>query len=339
MRNTNRGTYNISKWGDRTFYLAAVLITLCFISFFLTSLIRAYTYTPIINQSTLQASKVAESATYSANAAGVINPGLTRIITNGDAQADISQTDTGCVFLNYTGKQSHVLVTFRRAGSNTKEVTYSYTESEEWNGYALPFGPGRYEVTLLANDGLSEYYTEKNTLHFETSYFNEEEPYKYRNTYSYYEEDSALTIKAFELTNDVIFRKPNLPDNEKTGQIISYIYKTIQPDLATLQSLDAGETVEDIPSPEVTYSVKNGICKDRSGLAASMLKALGIPTKIVFGDVEINDREGTRTAYHSWIEVYFDGEWHMYDPSYSSTEIKGNEISGEITYLSTDKII
>jgi hypothetical protein len=333
------GAYNIGKWGDRIFYLTAIVITVLFISFFITSLIKAYTYTPIVNQSVLQASKIAEAATYSAKAEGIIEPGLTGIITNGDARVDISKTDKGCVFLSYSGAQDHVLVTFRRAGNEVKEVTYSYIESEEWNGYALPFGPGRYEVVLLANDGKSDLYDEQYTLQFETSYFNEEEPFKYRNTYSYYEEDSSLIAKAFELTHDVIFRKSTLSDKEKTKLIISYVYKTIQPDLETLQSLDAGESVEDIPSPADTYSNKNGICKDRSALAASMLKSLGIPTKIVFGDVEITDPAGTRTVYHSWIEAYYDDEWHMFDPSYSKETIKDDKIPEQITYLSPDKTI
>jgi hypothetical protein len=339
MRHSNGSHCNTGKWRDRIFYLTAMVITVLFISFFLTSLVKAYAYTPIVNQEELQACKIAEAATYSAKAEGIIEPGLSDIITSGDARADISKTDKGCVFLHYSGAQDHVLVIFRRLGSLAKEVTYSYNESEEWNGYALPFGPGRYEVSLLANDGKSDLYDEQHTLQFETSYFNEEEPFKYRNTYSYYEEDSSLTDKAFELTNDVIFRKLTLTDKEKAKLIISYVYKTIQPDLETLRSLDAGESVEDLPSPADTYSNKNGICKDRSALAASMLKSLGIPTKIVFGDVKITEPTGTRTAYHSWIEAYYDGEWHMFDPSYSKSKIKGNEIPKQITYLSTDKTI
>ena len=58
-----------------------------------------------------------------------------------------------------------------------------------------------------------------------------------------------------------------------------------------------------MPNPDETLSSKTGICFDYASLGAAMLRAVGIPTKIVCGYVSPGQ------IYHAWIMVYIDGTW------------------------------
>lgn len=65
----------------------------------------------------------------------------------------------------------------------------------------------------------------------------------------------------------------------------------------------------------------NGICYDYSSLFGSMLRSLGIPTKLVMG------RKDDIEAYHSWNEVYLEDEnkWVTIDTTYDAG-MKNNKI-------------
>lgn len=77
-----------------------------------------------------------------------------------------------------------------------------------------------------------------------------------------------------------------------------------------------------IPDPEETLHSGKGICFDSASLTASMLRSVGIPTKLVIGDyINTYSLGQERTIPHAWNEVYIDGEWIMIDTTASGTNV------------------
>ena len=79
-----------------------------------------------------------------------------------------------------------------------------------------------------------------------------------------------------------------------------------------------------LPDIDSTLSSGTGICFDYAAVMASMLRSLGIPTKLTIGY--------SASVRHAWVDVYiesigwvehaveFNGnEWRFMDPTFAST--------------------
>lgn len=64
-----------------------------------------------------------------------------------------------------------------------------------------------------------------------------------------------------------------------------------------------------IPSAVEVLEMKVGDCNEHSVLAAALLRAAGVPTRMAVGVFYFEDR----FYYHSWIEAYW-GKWLAFDP-------------------------
>lgn len=63
-----------------------------------------------------------------------------------------------------------------------------------------------------------------------------------------------------------------------------------------------------VPYPDVTMSVRKGICFDYASLTAAMLRSVGIPCKVVTGYIDGG-------YYHAWVSAHIDGRWVLRDPT------------------------
>ena len=79
------------------------------------------------------------------------------------------------------------------------------------------------------------------------------------------------------------------------------------------------------PDPQKTLKERKGICFDYASLAAAMLRAVGIPCRVVTGYVDNN-------YYHSWISAYANGRWHRVDPTSMAVGHKFNEYRNRYVY-------
>ena len=61
------------------------------------------------------------------------------------------------------------------------------------------------------------------------------------------------------------------------------------------------------PDPEGCWETKRGICQDIASLVTGMLRAAGVPARMVIGLA--NGRS------HAWVEAMVDGKWRRYDHS------------------------
>lgn len=77
-----------------------------------------------------------------------------------------------------------------------------------------------------------------------------------------------------------------------------------------------------IPSALEVLKIKQGDCGEFSVLFAALLRAAGIPTKVVAGVVYFNKT----FFYHAWNEVLLDGIWYPVDSSM-------NQINPDVTHI------
>ncbi len=92
-------------------------------------------------------------------------------------------------------------------------------------------------------------------------------------------------------------------DLEKIQAIHQYVIANVQYDFAKAKAPGGNY----IPSIDATLEAGNGICYDYSSLLASMLRSVGIPTRLTIGHLG--------SLYHAWNEVYLadTGEWMTMD--------------------------
>jgi len=59
-----------------------------------------------------------------------------------------------------------------------------------------------------------------------------------------------------------------------------------------------------------------GVCSDKAILLVGLLRGLGIPARVVGGDLyKTQGKYGPITVAHSWVEAFIDGEWVTLDPT------------------------
>jgi hypothetical protein len=92
-------------------------------------------------------------------------------------------------------------------------------------------------------------------------------------------------------------------DREKIQAIHQYVVSNIQYDYAKAKAPGGNY----IPSIDATLEAGNGICYDYSSLLASMLRSVGVPTRLTIGHLG--------SLYHAWNEVYLadTDEWMTMD--------------------------
>jgi transglutaminase-like putative cysteine protease len=77
------------------------------------------------------------------------------------------------------------------------------------------------------------------------------------------------------------------------------------------------DTIEDkglgttFASAREAFDRRSGDCSEHAVLAASMMRSVGIPSKVVAGIAHFRGR----FAYHMWIEVWAGGAWYALDPT------------------------
>lgn len=201
----------------------------------------------------------------------------------GSARVDLSSTGKGYVAVSVTSSKRIKFQVF------FGEYTYNYDVASDGTPAVFPLqcGNGTYKFRVMENTTASRYAelysTSKNvTLDSEFS------PYLLPSSYVPYKAGSDCVKKARELaegagtTIDVI------------KNVYSYICDSVTYDYDKAMTVKSGY----MSDPDSTMKSGKGICFDYSVLGASMLRSLGVPTKMIFGYVS-PDR-----VYHAWNMFY-----------------------------------
>ena len=113
-------------------------------------------------------------------------------------------------------------------------------------------------------------------------------------------------MKSFKFISTITNKIGNLTNRNNTSSNSNLSKGNITYDKEKASSVKSGY----IPDPDSTLKEGKGICFDYACLAASMLRRMGIPTKIIFGYVEPDD------LYHAWNMFYTE------EDGWSSVEFK-----------------
>ncbi|HKM39171.1 MAG TPA: transglutaminase-like domain-containing protein [bacterium] len=176
---------------------------------------------------------------------------------------------------------------------------YDLPGNQEW--YPLQMGPGSYRVHLLEHD-VGNTYKFIQSEEVAVSSSRTEAVFLSSVQNIPWKQAPLATAKARELTSTAISVQ------DKLKAIYDYITENIAYDDAKAANLAS----DYLPSPDGTISSGRGVCYDYASLLASMLRSVGIPSKLVMGTaMGIKD-------YHAWNEVYVDGQWSTMDVTYDA---------------------
>jgi transglutaminase-like putative cysteine protease len=101
---------------------------------------------------------------------------------------------------------------------------------------------------------------------------------------------------------------------EKIAVLYAYVTSTITYDGVKANKVLTGEIKFGyLPDADRTLKEKQGICYDYAALLGALLRAQGIPTKLVTG-IAFRDNS-TIPEYHAWNEVWNGTEWILLDPT------------------------
>ena len=243
----------------------------------------------------------------------------TKVATDNDlVRVDYSNINDG-YFQVKTLKNEHqglvVLVI-----KDDEQYRYDININQEYETFPLNMGDGKYKVKVCENIEDNRYAVIL-TVDFNVTLIDEEIPYLYPNQVIDYNKNTNAVLLSFGLTESA---KTQL---ERVYVIYNYIIDNIDYDY---DKLDDARSSYILPIIDETLTNKKGICFDYASLMSAMLRVQQIPTKVITGYVD--------DGYHSWVEVYIEGEgwinpqiyfdseeWKLVDPTYGAAkyEYKG----------------
>lgn len=225
---------------------------------------------------------------------------------------DVSHLELGYLMVRYTGTASRLFV--QLSGPDGEEYKYFMEPSEEYVTLPLTAGDGEYYLGAYENIG-GEQYSPIFSQMLQLELADEFGPFLCSNQYVNFDMDCEAVRQAGELTESI---SDNL---EKVQEIYRWVIHNIVYDYDKAVNVSPGY----LPDIDETLRTKKGICFDYAALMTSMLRSLGIPTKLNIGYL-------TGDVYHSWISIYldetgwidnliqFDGtSWEMMDPTVASS--------------------
>ncbi len=180
--------------------------------------------------------------------------------------------------------------------ANDQKEVYYLIKQNEFEDFALTFGNGHYTLSIYRPIEDSKYLRIFNVV-LNLSVADERSIYL-----------NATQEIAFEENDFTIKHTKKLIDGSKTDyekfikiyEDVLHSYSYDYEKIATLKPTY-------IPKIDAIFYAETGICYDFSALFAAMSRSVGIPTKLVKGTSNLV------SAYHSWNEVYLDGQWHIVD--------------------------
>lgn len=234
---------------------------------------------------------------------------------------DYSNVKDGYVMVKFIGTTDKKLKV-QVAGPTT---TYTYNLSVgKYETFPFSDGNGDYKVTVYENTTGTKYATVL-SLSVNVKLTDEFAPFLRPNQYVDYDNAIDVQAKAAELCQGQIGVL------DKVAAVYDWVVQNISYDKQKAKTVQSGY----LPVLDNVIRTKTGICFDYAALMAGMLRAQGVPCKLVVGYAG--------SAYHAWISVYspqtgwvddaifFDGnKWQRMDPTFASS---GNSSESILKYI------
>ncbi len=208
---------------------------------------------------------------------------------------DLSNLQNGYVGVNCVSPARGKFRVSKGTEGTADYVNYTYDLSTTGVNefFPLAMGNGEYAFTIFLNleGGQYEYFL---TATANVQLASEFEPFIRPNRIVNYTPESEAVQFSYTLTEHAS------SDLEVVQQVYFWIQKNIVYDEAKALSF-TGSNATYIPDPDEILRTKTGICYDYAALAATMLRANGIPCQLIMGDVLAGERG---TVYHAWNMIW-----------------------------------
>lgn len=222
----------------------------------------------------------------------------TRVYKKNGITVDASHTTDGYFMVRHelTEQQLRIEIT-------KNNVTYGYDlgSSTDYETFPLQMGDGVYQIVAMSHLS-GNYYNKLCTFSLVVHIKDEAATFLYPNQYVCFDAQSLAAQTSYTLCKGIE------SDADKIRAIYSYIVGNIRYDFEKAQSVRAGY-VSDV---DRTLRTKKGICVDYAALFAAMLRAQGIPAKMVTGEVSGG------AQHHAWNSVYVSQAGQVTDHVYLS---------------------
>lgn len=213
------------------------------------------------------------------------------------AVVDASNAGLGYVMIKRASptKRQKVRVTF----NNDVIYDYDLAGDGQYAVYPLQSGSGAYNVRVLEQvEG--DTYAVVHACEFTADMASENSPFLYPNVYVDYDKNSESVLASQLICKDA-------PDDmEKAERLFGYVAYNTQYDTDKADNIRRGY----IPDVDVTLRTQKGICFDYASLLAAMLRAQGIPARLVMGQAS------PENVLHAWNQAYINGNWVHMDPTF-----------------------
>ena len=236
----------------------------------------------------------------------------TRVIADAGVVVDASNTNFGYVMVR-SEPNDKLLKT--RVSNGDGAYNYDQRADNAFETYPLQMGDGTYDLQVLEQAEGTMYSRVFNT-DVPVKLDCPEIPFLYPNQYVNYARGGTAVSEAIELTS-------GMTDTQKiVKKLYRYVVDHIEYDYDKAATVKSGY----LPSPDETLAAGKGICFDYAALFATMLRARGIPVKLVIGYVAPDN------LYHAWNLVYVDGVWQLFDATLDGEGHSETDYAGERVY-------
>lgn len=249
----------------------------------------------------------------------------TTVYQQGGSVIDASNTSDGYVMVKNSGSDKRLKVQIK-CGSMT--YNYDLNNGGNYEVFPLQMGNGGYTVRIMENVTGSSY---KELYHadFTVALKSTNEPFLYPNQYVNYTASSAAVKKSYDLCMNA------KSDLDKLKAVYNFMITNVKYDYDKAKTVKSGY----LPNVDTILSTKKGICFDYSALMITMLRAQGVPAKMVCGSA------GPEADNHAWTEIFLEGTgwitvkientatgWKLMDPTFGASGSTGSSYTAARVY-------
>lgn len=234
------------------------------------------------------------------------------VLGKGGTSIDASNSAEGYIMVKHTGSSKRLKLQIKKDG---KTYSYDLNNKGNYEVFPLTMGSGSYSVMVAENIAGTKYSVLYNTT-ISVKLKDALTTYLYPSQYVWFTASSKAVKKSYELCAG------KNTELEMVQAVYSYIIQNIKYDKKKAATVTSGY----LPDADETLSSGKGICFDYAALLAVMLRAQGIPTKLVKGKVAPNDISHAWNMVYvkekGWIKVGFTFQaktWTRMDPTFSAS--------------------
>ncbi len=225
---------------------------------------------------------------------------------------DASHTDQGYVMIKSESSAQRLKVSI---AADASTYYYDLPDDGAYQTFPLQLGSGAYTVRVMENVE-DDLYAVRYGVQLDVQLADENDPFLYPNQYVSFDADSQAVETAHSLA-------AGLSGEEKIAETFyKFVVRSLAYDGEKAATVQSGY----LPDVDETLETGKGICFDYAALLAAMLRAEGIPAKVMIGVVS------PEHLYHAWNSVYLNGEWVWMDATLNGTGHRESDYTAEREY-------